>query len=104
MSHLICSASQNIAIRAGYPDLASACRPVRQNITVYGASIMTDTPATPLPCTSQEHLRNDLRDIQSTLDHLVGDFHKRNLNRKAAAALLAAMSYKLDYVQQSMRD
>ncbi|MBV8059935.1 hypothetical protein [Paludibacterium sp.] len=52
------------------------------------------------------NVQRDLRDIQHTVDHLVRQFapqHRHALDPNAVRSLLAAVSYKLGYVQGALR-
>lgn len=47
-------------------------------------------------------LQQDLIDIQQNIDHLVRQLNLNPLPNRSTAALLAAISYKLSYVRQSL--
>ena len=60
------------------------------------------------PCRSSTPtaIERDLRDIQLNLDRLVqqlGPSPRHRFNHEAARSLLAAVSYKLDYLQAAVR-
>lgn len=67
------------------------------------------TPSSTHPDTQGPHrslLQDDLQDIQRTIDRLVQHLSRsrcRRIRPHGAAALLAAISYKLGYLQRTLR-